>query len=158
MSRWVESSCGRGVVPRARRDPVGEESGLPLIMCPKCKGARVIERRSRKENVNLGRVYIKCPRDISGMCDYYKWQRQYFEELVDSKVVLVIQNEIDEGDDELEEEREVQSLTRGNGGMVQSQQSKKIEENIDKLLKAVQLLIVLLLSFGGLVVVLFLFK
>ncbi|CAN6204424.1 unnamed protein product [Urochloa humidicola] len=110
MSRWAESSCGRGGASRARwerADPVGEESGLPLILCPKCKGARVIERRSKKDNVNFGRVYIKCPRDINGMCDYYKFQRKYFEDLVDRKVVLVMQSEVAEADDELEEEREV---------------------------------------------------
>lgn len=43
--------------------PVGEETGLPLVPCPDCKLARVIERRSKKENHNLGRVYFKCPRD-----------------------------------------------------------------------------------------------
>ncbi|CAN6351801.1 unnamed protein product [Urochloa humidicola] len=140
MSHWVESSSGRGGALASRRemvDPVGEESSLPLIICPKCKRGRLIERRSKKENVNLGRVYIKCPRDKSWMpdrCDYYQWQRNYFEELVDKKVILVMQREIDDVDDQVEEEIEVQSVTRGKEGS--SMQSKKIEENMEKLMKA----------------------
>ncbi|CAN6203711.1 unnamed protein product [Urochloa humidicola] len=144
-------------------DLVGEESGLPLIICPKCKRGRLIElieRRSKKENVNLGRVYIKCPRDKSWMpdrCDYYKWQRNYFEELVDKKVIdLVTQRETYEVDDQVEEEREVRSVTRGKEGS--SMQSKKIEENMEKLMKAMQLVIIMLFSFTALLVVLFLFK
>ena len=46
-----------------RHFPVGVETGLPLVICPLCKMARVIERRSRKENQNIGQVFFKCPRD-----------------------------------------------------------------------------------------------
>ncbi|CAN6272554.1 unnamed protein product [Urochloa humidicola] len=162
MSRWVESSSARGGASASRReiaDPIGEESGLPLIVCPKCNGARLIERRSKKENANLGRVYIKCPRDKSWMpdrCDYYNWQRNYFQDLVDRKVIVVMQGEDqDEGDDQEEEEREVQSVSRGKDGRVQS---KKIEENVEKLMKAMQLLIIMMFSVCALLVVLFLLK
>ncbi|CAN6286053.1 unnamed protein product [Urochloa humidicola] len=161
MSRWVESSSGRGGASASRRemaDPAGEESGLPLIICPKCNGARLIERRSKKENANLGRVYIKCPRDKSWMpnrCDYYNWQREYFQDLVDRKVIVVMQNQTDEGDDHEEEEREVQSVSRGKDGRVQS---KKTEENMEKLMKAMQLLIIMMFSFCGLLGLLFMLK
>ena len=37
---------------------LGEETGLPMVICVR---ARVREARSRKENLNIGRVYMKCP-------------------------------------------------------------------------------------------------
>jgi hypothetical protein len=44
--------------------PLGKETGLPLIPCPECGLARVIERRSEKETTeNYLRVYFKCPRN-----------------------------------------------------------------------------------------------
>jgi predicted RNA-binding Zn-ribbon protein involved in translation (DUF1610 family) len=44
--------------------PLGEETGLPLIPCPDCGLARVIERCSAKETTKKHlRVYFKCPRN-----------------------------------------------------------------------------------------------
>ena len=40
---------------------LGEETGLPIVICLKCSRARVCEARSQKENLNIGRVYMKCP-------------------------------------------------------------------------------------------------
>ena len=40
---------------------LGEETGLPMVICLKCSRARVREARSQKENLNIGRVYMKCP-------------------------------------------------------------------------------------------------
>jgi hypothetical protein len=44
--------------------PLGKESGLPLIPCPDCGMARVIERRSGKDMTeNYLRVFFKCPQN-----------------------------------------------------------------------------------------------
>ena len=43
--------------------PTGKESGLPLIECPDCGLARVIELRAKKDTVNNGRTFFKCPRN-----------------------------------------------------------------------------------------------
>ena len=40
---------------------LGEETGLPMVICLKCSRARILEPRSNKENENIGRVYMKCP-------------------------------------------------------------------------------------------------
>ena len=40
---------------------LGEETGLPMVICLKCSSARVREAQSQKENLNIGRVYMKCP-------------------------------------------------------------------------------------------------
>ena len=40
---------------------LGEETGLPMVICLKCSRARVCEARSQKENLNIGRGYMKCP-------------------------------------------------------------------------------------------------
>ena len=40
---------------------LGEETGLPIVICLKCSRARVREARLQKENLNIGRVYMKCP-------------------------------------------------------------------------------------------------
>ena len=40
---------------------LGEETGLPMVICLKCSRARVHEARLQKENLNIGRVYMKCP-------------------------------------------------------------------------------------------------
>jgi hypothetical protein len=57
MSRVVDSSSGR----RQMAELLGEETGLPIVICLKCSRARVCEARSQKENLNIGRVYMKCP-------------------------------------------------------------------------------------------------
>jgi hypothetical protein len=42
----------------------GEETGFPLIQCPYCKRARLVERRTQQDSpLNYGRIYIKCPRN-----------------------------------------------------------------------------------------------
>jgi hypothetical protein len=45
------------------KEMVGEETGLPLVICTRCNMAMIVERRSRKENENLGRMYFKCQRN-----------------------------------------------------------------------------------------------
>ena len=40
---------------------LGEETGLPMMICLKCSRERVREARSRKENLNIGRGCMKCP-------------------------------------------------------------------------------------------------
>ena len=40
---------------------LGEETGLPMVICLKWSSARVREAQSQKENLNIGRVYMKCP-------------------------------------------------------------------------------------------------
>ena len=40
---------------------IGEETGLPMVICLKFSRARVYEARSQKENLNISRVYMKCP-------------------------------------------------------------------------------------------------
>jgi hypothetical protein len=75
MSHWIQSSHGSTTSNRTHgqsssrttdrlSDLVGEETGLPLVICPCYKLARVIEQRSMKENQNLGCVYIKCERNL----------------------------------------------------------------------------------------------
>ncbi|CAO2148905.1 unnamed protein product [Urochloa humidicola] len=70
-----------------------------MMICPSCKRAQVLEARSKKENKNHGRVYVKCPRFVSWVankCDYYRWQKEYFEDLVAPKVIRVFVPEEDE--------------------------------------------------------------
>jgi len=43
--------------------PTGNESGLPLIQCPDCEMARVIKLRAKKDTINNGRTFFKCPRN-----------------------------------------------------------------------------------------------
>ncbi|CAO2041069.1 unnamed protein product [Urochloa humidicola] len=50
-------------------EKIGEETGLPLIMCPYCGRGRVIERRCKKENENYGRDFFHCPRNLSWLAD-----------------------------------------------------------------------------------------
>jgi hypothetical protein len=44
-------------------DPVCELSGFPLVPCPGCGMARVVEGRTQKEGENHGRLYFKCVRN-----------------------------------------------------------------------------------------------
>jgi len=118
-------------------DHVGEETGLPLVICPRCKLARVIERWSMKENPNLGHVYFKCQRNgvsflfvtssaitiaMLGLIflnkfvqyvklyGYYVWQRQYLEDLKKSGMIEVRLMDLE---DEEEEGSEGHSNGRG---------------------------------------------
>jgi ssDNA-binding Zn-finger/Zn-ribbon topoisomerase 1 len=44
-------------------DLVGELSGFPLVPCPDCGMARVVEGRTRKQGENHGCLYFKCARN-----------------------------------------------------------------------------------------------
>ena len=58
---------GRGMSSVCELHPVGKETGLPLILCPNCELARVIELRVVKmDTPNKGRCFFKCPRN--GVC------------------------------------------------------------------------------------------
>ncbi|CAN6311462.1 unnamed protein product [Urochloa humidicola] len=95
MSQRAKSSALRNQMSEL----VGAETGLPMMICPSCKRARVFEAQSQKENKNHGRVYVKCPRYVSWVvnkCDYYWWQKEYFEDLVAAKVIRVFLLEEDE--------------------------------------------------------------
>ncbi|KAG2549583.1 hypothetical protein PVAP13_9KG249513 [Panicum virgatum] len=39
---------------------LGKETGLPMVICLNCSRARVREARSKKKNLNISRVYMKC--------------------------------------------------------------------------------------------------
>jgi hypothetical protein len=77
MSHYADSSggaCARSRVQgyRSNRnhsialDPVGELSGFPLVPCPDCGMAQVLEGRTQKEGENHGRLYFKCARNSVG--------------------------------------------------------------------------------------------
>ena len=54
-------------------DPIGELSGFPLIPCPDCHLARVVEERTKKGNENHGCLYFKCARNgVSCLLDLPK--------------------------------------------------------------------------------------
>lgn len=62
---------GRGVSSVCEQHPVGKETGLPLIVCPDCDLARVIEVRVVKpESQNKGRIFFKCPRN-GVSCEFF---------------------------------------------------------------------------------------
>lgn len=62
---------GRGVSSVCEQHPVGKETGLPLIVCPDCDLARVIELRVVKlESQNKGRIFFKCPRN-GVSCEFF---------------------------------------------------------------------------------------
>lgn len=56
-------SLHRGVTTGGSPYPPGKETGLPLMICPDCKQARIIELRVVKETPNKGRIFFKCPRN-----------------------------------------------------------------------------------------------
>ncbi|KAG2628357.1 hypothetical protein PVAP13_3KG382400 [Panicum virgatum] len=78
MPRVVDSSSGW----RQMAELLGEETGLPMMICLKCSRERVREAWSQKENLNIGRVYMKCP-----SCGDFKWQRRYLDDLIKAKKV-----------------------------------------------------------------------
>ncbi|CAN6299922.1 unnamed protein product [Urochloa humidicola] len=93
-SRSRSRSRSRSVVPvRHVAVRVGEESGFPLVRCPQCGLDWVVELRVKKDNVNNGRVFFKCPRNLewesSMKCSYYKWQRLYLQELCALDIVEI---------------------------------------------------------------------
>jgi len=42
---------------------LGKDTGFPLVKCPWCKSARVIELVA-KTDLNFGRIFFKCPSNI----------------------------------------------------------------------------------------------
>ncbi|PAN34796.2 hypothetical protein PAHAL_6G137000 [Panicum hallii] len=63
-SRMVERHLEPSSMWELQPYPLGKETGLPLIPCPDCGMARVIERRSGKDTTeNYLRVFFKCPRN-----------------------------------------------------------------------------------------------
>jgi hypothetical protein len=75
MSHYTDSSEGARVRSRAQGcrssrnhsiglDPVGELSGFPLVPCPDCGMARVVEGQTHKEGENHSRYYFKCVRNL----------------------------------------------------------------------------------------------
>jgi hypothetical protein len=44
-------------------DPVGELRGFPLVPCPDCGMARVVEGQTQNEGENHGHLYFKCARN-----------------------------------------------------------------------------------------------
>ena len=62
---------GTGVSSVCEQHPVGKETGLPLIVCPDCDLARVIELRVVKlESQNKGRIFFKCSRN-GVSCEFF---------------------------------------------------------------------------------------
>ena len=69
MAQRMEPSSSRSMASWAiEEEDTGKETGLLLIVCPTCKGERVIELIVRTtENGNQGRVFFKCPRNVPGV-------------------------------------------------------------------------------------------
>jgi len=76
---------------------------------------------------------------MPGMCPYYRWQRRYFEELVKAKLIVMLVEDLDE-----EEDGEVNSKQAR--GIVQS---NDMEAQLRKLVKTMQLLIVMIVVLVG---------
>src|SRR6266542_812613 len=70
----AESSIG-GASCRTR--PILQLRGVPLVRCPVCRSARVIELIARTPT-NNGRRFFKCP---LRPCNFFMWQDQY-EDLI----------------------------------------------------------------------------
>ncbi|XP_039845532.1 uncharacterized protein LOC120705065 [Panicum virgatum] len=120
---------GRGVSSLCEQHLVGKETGLPLIVCPDCDLARVIELRVVKlESQNKGRIFFKYPRNGNPkLCGFYRFQREYLDELVEKKIVRIC-NQIDEhGGKEDEAPGE-------NEGMKQNDGMKQLENKMERLM------------------------
>jgi hypothetical protein len=144
----------------------GEESGLPLIVCPYCKRARVIERHTQQDSAtNYGRIYIKCARNekwvsftlafrfrlfdlakidflpliiqLPEQCDYYRWQKAYFLELIEANQIQLCLSE--EGRDE----GEVQSARRN------VQQKQHLEAKVEQMMYGMVFLGVVVVGLMG---------
>ncbi|KAG2635612.1 hypothetical protein PVAP13_2NG400500 [Panicum virgatum] len=149
MSQGGESSASRRSRSKMRHFPVGVETGLLLVICPLCKMARVIERRSRRENENIGRVFFKCPRDnVPGptRCGYYRFQRNYLDDLVEGKYVQFF--DVENGVEDIEEMQSGEVEQGPNGGGM----NKEVEARMESLSKTVRLLVVLVVGLCALVV------
>ena len=69
MARRTEPSSSRSMASWAiKEEDTEKKTGLPLIVCPTCKRERVTELTGRTtENDKQGRVFFKCPRNVSGV-------------------------------------------------------------------------------------------
>ncbi|XP_062218970.1 uncharacterized protein LOC133918885 [Phragmites australis] len=75
---------------RSRRSLPEVPTGLPLIRCPTCKLATMIELTT-KNTPNRGRKFFKCPRNqpyIPNGCNFYAWLEEY-EQVVANGGMLV---------------------------------------------------------------------
>ena len=84
MSHFAESSGGGRARSRLHGgpstriasvglDPIGELSSFPLIPCPDCHLAQVVEGRTKKDSENYGPLYFKCARnEVSCLLDFPK--------------------------------------------------------------------------------------
>ncbi|CAL5084521.1 unnamed protein product [Urochloa decumbens] len=130
MAQYAESSGGRRSRSRVQAgrnvelDPVGELSGFPLIRCPVCGLARVVEGRTKKDTENHGRLFFKCARNaFPKLCSYYGFEKQYFQLLKDVGVVVVRPSQWAE----VVNEEEEGSVDSPNG----DKQKKTLEQKMD---------------------------
>lgn len=49
-------------------DPIDLLSGLPLIICPRCKDIRLIALTCVRPTQNVGKRFFKCPRNKEKVC------------------------------------------------------------------------------------------
>ncbi|WVZ94204.1 hypothetical protein U9M48_040125, partial [Paspalum notatum var. saurae] len=104
-----------------------------------CKRERVIELQVKTlESQNYGWVYIKFPWNIIGMLGrrpFYRWQKAYLAKLVD-KQLIVIHPSIPEVEDDAPRNDEAATIVGRN----------ILDEKFDKLIKIVQLLVVMIVA------------
>ncbi|CAN6245384.1 unnamed protein product [Urochloa humidicola] len=137
---WSERSEG------SERDKIGEETGLPLIMCPECGRGRVIERRC-KETKNYGRVFFHCPRNLSWLpdkCGFYRWQKGYLQYLIQRKLIQVI-----DPDSKQEVEEEAECVQQPQAASTGKTQNKELEAKVENLMKLVLMLIMVVVAIVG---------
>ncbi|CAO2047580.1 unnamed protein product [Urochloa humidicola] len=109
-------------------DPVSELSGFPLVRCPQCGLARVVEGRTKKDTENHGRLYFKCPRNgFTKLCGYYGFEKQYFQLLKDLGVVVIRPSQWGELVNQEEEEESVDSPN-------DDKQKKALEQKMDNVI------------------------
>ena len=139
---------------------VGQETGLPLVKCPHCNLTRVIELRIMLETRNKGMSFIKCPRNgVSEaflltvvnhcmhnlcvnccssnflqnpkFCGYYKFQKEYLDDLID-KVVVIMCEELEDLEEGIE----------GSEPAIDDEGMKDLEKNLDHLMWKMNLVFV----------------
>ncbi|PUV26737.1 hypothetical protein PAHAL_J027800 [Panicum hallii] len=132
-SRMVERHLEPSSMWELQPYPLGKETGLPLIPCPDCGMARVIERRSGKDTTeNYLRVFFKCPRNsFPKLCGFYNFQRQYLDKLEELGIVAIhkFPLAVDIGD----EAEEVADASSGRMVMNMRAGELQIEAKVDNL-------------------------